>query len=301
MGARIGRGCDALVAVGLLIGWLVRCTVRDAWLPVAIIFYATPWPVLAALAGWIAWRWRRLRALPLALVACALAVWFSSGWKFATPSAARADLRVAHWNVARPVRWLPSVAAELRALDADVITVAEALPRVGDTAPRWLAEFPGYRAEFSGGGLLCLVRGEIQNRESASLGPGSFYTALDVEVKGRALSILQVDLVATPWRSRREPLEQLARLIAARADRPLIVAGDFNTPRDSALFGPLRMRLAHSWEAAGRGSAETWPMPFPVLSLDHVWIGGGLRALRCEHGVSVRSDHRAVIVDLAWR
>ena len=41
-------------------------------------------------------------------------------------------------------------------------------------------------------------------------------------------------------------------------------------------------------------------MPAPVLSLDQVWLGGGLRPLRCEHGVSAWSDHRPVIVDLAW-
>ena len=227
-------------------------------------------------------------------------MWFYGSWKFGAPSTARAELRVVQWNVARPVGRLPAIAAQLRALDADVITVAEALPRNATDIARWEAEFPGYRAEYSDGDLLCLARGEIQRRESGRLGPGSFYAEFDIVVKGRAISVLQVDVVATPWRSRREPIERIAQLVSERHDRPLIVAGDFNTPRDATECTPLRAHLANAWEAAGRGCGDTWPMPFPVLSLDHVWLGGGLRAVRCEHGVSAWSDHRPVIVDLAW-
>ena len=300
MGARLLRWFDALIAAVMLIGWLVRCTVRDAWPLLATIFYALPWPVLAALGGWLCWRGRRLRLVWFGLSAAALLVWLSASWKFAPTSATRADLRVVQWNVARPAGRLPAIAAQLRALDADVITVAEAFPAHGATYELWRAEFPGYEVRFAKGDLLCLVRGNFVQQEGGWLGLGSFYSGFEVVVKGRPLSILQVDLIATPWRSRREPLDRIAQLAVARADRPLIVLGDFNTPRDSEHLAPMRRCLANAWEVAGRGCAETWPMPFPVLSLDHVWIGGGLRALRCEHAVSVRSDHRAVIVDLAW-
>ena len=42
-----------------------------------------------------------------------------------------------------------------------------------------------------------------------------------------------------------------------------------------------------------------WPVPFPVLSLDHIWLSRDLRALRCAHGGSWLSDHRAVIATVA--
>jgi endonuclease/exonuclease/phosphatase (EEP) superfamily protein YafD len=74
----------------------------------------------------------------------------------------------------------------------------------------------------------------------------------------------------------------------------LIVLGDFNTPADSAFFRPLRAFATNAFEVAGSGCAATWPMPLPVLSLDQMWTTGRLRAVRCEHMLSWRSDHRAV-------
>ena len=76
-----------------------------------------------------------------------------------------------------------------------------------------------------------------------------------------------------------------------------LILGDFNTPRESALLDPLRANLTHAFESAGDGLAETWPAFLPVLSLDQIWSSPGLRAVWCEHGHSLRSEHRAVIAD----
>jgi vancomycin resistance protein VanJ len=302
MASRLLRWFDAAVAAGLLVGAMVHSTMRDAWTATSLIFYATPWPVLALAGLWLSWRWRHFRRVwiaPLIMALGALAIWIAKDWQVRPPSHADKDLRVVHWNVARPVLRLPYVVRQLRAYDADIIAIAEAMPKTNSTMTRWQTEFPDYKPVFAFGEMLCLVRGELQHQQSGVLGPASFYTALDVTIKGRACTILQVDLIATPWRSRRLPLQQLATLVAARSDRSLIVLGDFNTPRDSVLFAPLRAHVTHAWEQAGIGCAETWPMPVPILSLDHIWLGG-LQAVRCEHSVSCWSDHRPVVVDVAW-
>jgi endonuclease/exonuclease/phosphatase (EEP) superfamily protein YafD len=42
-------------------------------------------------------------------------------------------------------------------------------------------------------------------------------------------------------------------------------------------------------------------MVAPIMSLDHVWLSKHFRVVRCEHRTSIYSDHRAVVVDLAWK
>ena len=72
MGARLLRWFDALVAAGLGIGVLVQCTVRDAWPLTSLIFYATPWPILAMIGAWFVWRWRRMPRLRIAAIVVTL-------------------------------------------------------------------------------------------------------------------------------------------------------------------------------------------------------------------------------------
>ena len=128
MNARIWRAFDAMVAVALVAGWLVRLTVRDAWPATALVFYVTPWPVLALAGIWLAERWRRTRRRWVALLGFVLALtgWFNNDWviRFGSLERERFNLRVVHWNVARPVARLPHIVAKLKTYDADVIAVA---------------------------------------------------------------------------------------------------------------------------------------------------------------------------------
>jgi endonuclease/exonuclease/phosphatase (EEP) superfamily protein YafD len=41
-------------------------------------------------------------------------------------------------------------------------------------------------------------------------------------------------------------------------------------------------------------------MPFPVLSIDHLWVGRGLRVARCRLEGSAASDHRAVVAEIGF-
>jgi endonuclease/exonuclease/phosphatase family metal-dependent hydrolase len=63
---------------------------------------------------------------------------------------------------------------------------------------------------------------------------------------------------------------------------------------------PLRSELSNTFEKAGKGCGDTWPSFLPVLSLDQIWCGKGLKPVRCSHGVTFRSDHRPVLAELAF-
>ena len=204
------------------------------------------------------------------------------------------------WNVSRPELGLPGIARWLRAQDADIIALPEGY-RIGSTsAAQWRREMPGYEIVELPADMLCLVRGTIAPQEPHPLPTDLNYALLRAEIRGRAVTLLQIDISASVFKSRRRALAELTALAHEHRHENLIVLGDFNTPRESVWLDPLRAEMAHAFEAAGRGTAETWPLPSPVLALDQIWTGPGLRTLHCIHGFSLRSDHRAVIADFAF-
>jgi vancomycin resistance protein VanJ len=291
-------------------GLILRLSLRDSVDLLAPLYYLTPWPVLAVLTIPFLWTYRRQpKGVFGVIVIIHLfgGAWILESWRSGEPSKAPADFRVMHWNVSRPYWFMEGVSEKIRSEAPDLLAISEALPhpraehKVRAIADRWKQEFPGYAQATSGADLMCLVRGEILSSRTELLGPSSLAAIHEIRLKGRTITLVQVDLIAKPLVSRREPLTRLNALLEKLPDQPTIILGDFNTPRDSVHFDPIRQHWTNTFEAAGLGSPETWPMPMPVLSLDQVWVGKGLVPIRCRNGVSFRSDHRPVIADLSFK
>jgi endonuclease/exonuclease/phosphatase (EEP) superfamily protein YafD len=289
----------------IMAGIVLRVTrLRDRFDGLSLVFYSTPWPVMAAAFVGLAVHFRRrgnwhaVRRYSAFTVA-ALFTWFATSWYSAPVPDTAPDLRFVHWNVARPDWRLDGCAKWLLAQDADVICLAETEPLEKPTLDRWRAAFPQYTLIESPVSLVCLVRGEVLGSEAGSLGPASTYALHRLRIRGRAVNVLQVDLIAKPTRSRRAAIEKLTEIAARQTDGNLIVAGDFNTPRESWHLQTLRETFVNAFEASGRGLAETWPSFAPALSLDQVWLGRAWQPLSCANGGTWRSDHRPVLVTAA--
>lgn len=300
---RLGAGA---LRVWMITGILLRVTrLRDRWDPFALVFYTTPWPVIAAgfvLLGLHSYRLGKRHAVVryCVLTCAALFTWAAMSWYDAKPSAsATPPLRVVLWNVARPEWRLPKQVSWLRRQDADIISLAEAETKETATSDRWHQLFPEYVACSSRGNLVCLIRGELLEHKSGRLAPSSHFARLRVRTRGRELTILQVDLWAHELASRRPPLTRLAELVA-ETKGPLLVLGDFNTPRESAHLDPLRGKLTNAFEQSGRGIAETWPLFAPALSLDQIWSSSALRPVSCRAGWIPLSDHRPVVAEFEF-
>jgi endonuclease/exonuclease/phosphatase (EEP) superfamily protein YafD len=143
-----------------------------------------------------------------------------------------------------------------------------------------------------------LVRGDIDFVEHGHLDPGR-YCRVRLSTSAGTMNVVVVDIVNHVLQDRAVPMAKLRDVTAPCDGEPLLVVGDFNTPADSVHFQPLRGELLNAFEAAGAGYAPTWPVPLPVVQIDHVWANRHVVLHNCRQQSTLRSDHRMVIVDFS--
>jgi vancomycin resistance protein VanJ len=291
-------GAAALLTAGLAL----RVTVRDEWDFAAPLFYATPWLVLTVAALLCLVRWRKLRRARIVfavLLATCAGMWAVKSFRFGPRERPAGSFRIAYWNVARPGWRLDGVLREVDRWGADVMAFGE--QRWAKTVhPEWLSHFAPKHARVLERELFLVTPEAPKIAHGGSLGGRGGCEIATIRVQGREVFVLMVDFSSAPNRSRRPAFERLYQIVDAYAGKPLIVIGDFNTPADSVFFDRLRAKLSGAFESAGRGYAATWPMPLPVMQLDHIWTNKHVRVVRCEHLTSLYSDHRAVLADVVF-
>lgn len=273
---------------------LARLLVRDRLPLFSTLHYAAPplvpaalFLVAAAAAAGLGVRRPALAAGAAGLACLAWQLAAHACWRPQTDG----PLRVLSWNAGRGAGGWDGIAALLAREAPDLALIGEAGK---DDVPVLRASLPSHEWRRPGGGLAAAVRGRIHEATAYGLGPGSTAAVLRVEIDGRRLTVVLADLAADPFHDRSEAFARL-NVLRAGAD---VVAGDFNTPGDSAHFDPWRRELVHAFAAAGRGWDATWPWPVPLLAIDHVWCGPRVVPRRCRHVASPSSDHRAVVADL---
>jgi endonuclease/exonuclease/phosphatase (EEP) superfamily protein YafD len=87
---------------------------------------------------------------------------------------------------------------------------------------------------------------------------------------------------------------------AAAVSGPVVLAGDFNTPPQSAIFGRVWPDYEDAFGSAGWGWGYTFYGARTMVRIDHVLTSPGWRCERCWVGPDVGSPHRPVVADLVW-
>jgi vancomycin resistance protein VanJ len=85
---------------------------------------------------------------------------------------------------------------------------------------------------------------------------------------------------------------------AAEVSGPVVLAGDFNTPPQSAIFRQVWSGYTDAFAVAGWGWGYTFLSSRTTVRIDHVLAGSGWTCERCWVGSDVGSPHRPVIADL---
>ena len=303
--AVLGTVAFGFLTISPLAVWIVatviRATVRDRIPYAATVFYATPPPLLVVLSLFIALRVRRHGWTRAARVVAAIGVVQLGIWGWAAFHGARSipeddSIRIVFWNVSRGDFGYEDVAKQIATFDADIVTMTEAIGRA-QTPDFWRSVCPDYTPLPLSSGMTLLVRGDATLVEHDRAGPVCRWRVADVSVRGKSLKVAVVDFTSNPILFRRPGFDALGDLFERRRDEPLILAGDFNTPIDSAVAGSLRQHATNAFEEAGEGFRETWPVFLPLMKLDQLWGNSHVYWRRCRHQWSLHSDHRPVVAE----
>ena len=299
-----------LAGAGWLAGTLLQITVRDQ-IPgiLSAMFYAAPMP-LVVLGGSITWfalkrrlcvrgdeprQSRLLRAVRLIVLAQAV-LWVTDAVGLGYVAGMKSSTRILFWNVNRGFRGYDGIAEEIMEYQAEVVALAEATEG-GQLAETWRQRCPGYTVATSGSGMVFLVRGSIEILETGRSGIVSRWRLARVKGKSQPFLLLLIDVTSHPLRSRQPAFDDVVALLNRYPNEPFVIAGDFNTPTNSVRYEELRTICRNSFEVAGNGLRETWPVVLPVLALDQLWGNKRINWQACEHGWSARSDHRPVVAE----
>ncbi len=299
-GRLIANAAATLLAGGIV----VRFTVRDSVGGLSAIYYATPWAVLSACALLLALVWLRRRKRIVAAgfgIVFALCTAASVQTSFrAAPATQPQDFRVAYWNTGRPEGRVARSLAHIHAIDADIFGLGETKRSRASTTTEWAEGLAGKNMLALRRNMLLVSREPASQLHDGFLNDRGQYSLTETRVGDRKVLVMMVDFDAIVAYSRKPAFDRLFQLIDAVKDEPLIVMGDFNTPSDSIHFAALRSRMKSAFETAGSGYSKTWPMPFPVLDIDQIWVSRHFDVVACSHRTTFLSDHRAVIADLHW-
>ncbi len=287
---------------GLLITCLaIRFLIKDGIGALSVVYYLTPLPILAVFSFTLGLIWLLSKRLQFAglyfmlTIVCLLA-WSHESFSLSSRAPAPGNLKLFFWNAAGNKN-STEIANHIHGFNADLIGIVESgINKRAEST--WRSIFTNYTVEVLPSGMALITKGEILSKERGSLGGCGRFNLLKVALNGEQFHVLLVDIDGDPFQSRSPAFEQLATMLRAYAQASLIVMGDFNTPLGSVLFESFRQNLTHAFESGGVGFAETWPLPMPVLAIDHIWVSKNIKVVSCNLNGSRFSDHRSVVANI---
>lgn len=225
-------------------------------------------------------------------------------------------LRVMTLNVLGDRCDIDALAEYIQKGNLDVIMLQESRLPNGDVTHELAEKLSGYKA-FSAGETGILTRLEtLKHRYRPIPAPyDRFIVRVTAKWKGQPVEFMTTHWTIPPFRGdMRKVLARIEQEDARRAKQiketlqevdlqtnPVVLAGDFNTPRLHAQLHGLRSRMTNAWEAAGSGFGYTFSAKRPMTRIDHVWADDNWEIGRCIVGPSFGADHRSVVADLVLK
>lgn len=217
-------------------------------------------------------------------------------------------LRIISANVLGTNATPDQVLAFLRGAEADVVVLVEVGTERWDGVLAELAILYPYRApdqERRRDTVRLLSRYPVLNAQLVEPEGGRRpYLEAEIDVGSTPVVVIGVHPPspspsdATDSRRRNRQLDHIAAVVEDH-DRPLIVAGDFNTSPWSPHFHDFIAATGLRNAAEGHGWIATWPAGFwpAQVPIDHVLVRGPLVS-HIRRGPFIGSDHYPLIADL---
>jgi endonuclease/exonuclease/phosphatase (EEP) superfamily protein YafD len=311
-------------AVGLFAGaavvafFTIRLGGDRHWLATPLLFgprwlFATP-AVLLAPAALLARRpWALAATAAVALFVLGPVMDFRASTSALGAEARPPDLRVMTANLEAEAPTSPRFLSALREVRPDVVALQECMPeRSPIELPGWFTDVRDQICLLSRYPILAVDardRTDVWNRGGSGAivlytidAPGGPVQLLDVHLetvreglvglRHGDVAELRDNLGERAWES------ELARSFASRATHPLVVAGDFNMPVESAIYGRYWSDFTNAFSTAGLGWGATKRTRLFGVRIDHVLTDRSFTCERAWVGPETGSDHRPMIADL---
>ncbi|MBL4885157.1 MAG: endonuclease/exonuclease/phosphatase family protein [Planctomycetaceae bacterium] len=294
-----------------LVAILIRLTVRDLspYPLVTVLYYATPGVLLFATAGLLMFfagvLGRSRTAATWCIMGLVVAQCAGSHHPVPAPSSQSQQTnqvyRLLLWNVCHGRQGWDNIASEINKHQADIIALVEAGDPSEQMRTFWKEQFPEYDTSLLGGEMVLLTRGQSTEVRARKIGREGQVREVDLILNGHAVTTMVVDIHGRLDIPRGESIQDLANLMKHRKSQPVLIAGDFNTPKESPLFQPLRQQSSNAFEVAGQGYSPTWPWMFPVLVIDQVWSNDHITFDSSQNIWSKASDHCAILTEFHFK
>lgn len=291
----------------VILGAIIRCTIRDSVMLSGVVFYATPpaMMVLLLIFVWLALNRKlvKVRRFVLALLLIAICWTARTQW-VSNPSrpspsvaAARGTCKVMFWNVCEGKCGWGRVLATIQQHNPDVIALAEADHLKQRDAEFFAKFFPGYQRLDYPRRLMLLSRLPIRGHRRLAWVPGCVVEAAEIETETATFTLVMSDVASNVF-SHRKPQIEAVKQAVNRLSGPVVIVGDLNTPVGSLFFDSMRSDYVNAFESNGYGLHTTWPMPLPVMAIDHMWGSEGIKFQQTQILWTTASDHRPIVADL---
>jgi endonuclease/exonuclease/phosphatase (EEP) superfamily protein YafD len=321
-------------AVGVLAFFLVIRYAGDHWWPATILLYAPRWPWLLPLFVLLPltlhrrdkkWIWLTCFAGIFALgPLMGLAIPWRRLVQATTGEMTGEKLRVLVCNVHRAELNPPALDAYIRQMQPQVVLLQDYSPR--DAGPAFSG--PGWR-HYQLGEIFIATRfplkkvhdlhleripgpddGDVSHRTGSAVcfdletasGPlhvvglhlASPHPALRTLARNRIKAAMRLEANSTRrWRESQHISDWLATQTG-----PLIIAGDFNTPADSAIYRQFWWKYPDAFPTAGFGFGYTHLSWLSEMRIDHLLTSQGITCTGFQTGPDCGTPHRPMVADL---
>ena len=303
------------------------------WWPLQVIQALGLWLYLPiALLGIASFFWNRRALVWLLVPLAAFAVEY--GWCFwpngaiARSSQPTPSLRLMTWNLNFRNADTAAIAASIEAEQPDAVALQEVSLDVKAELPARLRDrypyqqiIPAYApirfaelATFSRFPMEPLREAALNRVQGVRLTVGDRQLTLyNVHLPVPHILSLQLGPMPLPLgfepAERQAGFERLWQRLQQTDHHSTVMLGDFNSADRAANYRRLRRLLQDAFRDRGWGFGLTYPaqpkvgpLPWdPIVRIDYIFHGAGLRAIAARTGEGPGSDHRYVVADLELR
>lgn len=176
----------------------------------------------------------------------------------------------------------------------EIIALVEAENVTEEDMQVFRQTFPTYQFRILEGTMLIGVKGTIESIVFQSRADFCHFNYVSATIRNKPMTIMISDVIAVPLTNRKKSLGTLHDF--TKNHHVDVLLGDFNTPYESAFFKPFKTEFK-SFHPYSLGMTSTWPMPFPVIEIDHIWLAQNYNPIKLQKFSSNLSRHKLLLAE----